>query len=162
MKKSHEVLKQVITHCGAKSVAVDMGLSQSLIYKWCQPSEGPDSSGADNPLDRLMQVCTLTDDESPVDWLCQQTNSFRVKNPEQGCVKNGSVLDNTQMILKEFSDVLKVVTESYANGHRIDASESTRIRKEWEELKSAAEEFVQACELGLFDREDKSQGEDHV
>ena len=156
MKKSHEVLKQMITRCGAKSVASDMGLSQSLIYKWCQPSEGPDCSGADNPLDRLAEIIELTGDDSAVDWLCQQTESFRVKNPVQGEATISSVLDNTQMIRKEFSDVLEVVTQSYANGHRIDKDESARIRKEWEELKSVAEQFVFACEEGMFDRVDKN------
>jgi hypothetical protein len=156
MKKSHEVLKCMITRCGAKSVAADMGLSQSLIYKWCQPSEGPTDSGADNPLDRLMEICELTGDDSAIDWLCQQTDSFRVKNPVEGDATISSVLDNTQIILKEFSDVLEAVTESYANGHRIDQTESARIRTEWEELKSVAEQFVYACEAGLFEKADNT------
>ena len=156
MKKSHEVLKHMITRCGAKSVAADMGLSQSLIYKWCQPSEGPDCSGADNPLDRLMEICELTGDEGAIDWLCQQTDSFRIKNPVQGDATISSVLDNTQIILKEFSDMLEAVTESNANGHRIDQTESARIRSEWEQLKSVAEQFVYACEEGMFDQADKS------
>ncbi len=151
MKRSYEVLKQVVTHCGAKSVAADMGLSQSLIYKWCQPSEGPDSSGADNPLDRLMEICELTGDESAIDWLCQQTDSFRIKNPVQGEATISSVLDNTQAILKEFSSMLEAVTESYANERRIDLEESARIREEWEDLKCVAEQFVCACEQGMFD-----------
>jgi len=156
MKKSHEVLKGAITQCGAKSIASDMGLSQSMIYKWCQPSGDPDCSGADNPLDRLMEICRLTSDESMIDWLCQQTNSFRVKNPPTAPPPNieQSVLKNTQSILKEFSEMLEAVTESYANGQRIDLQESVRIRKEWEELKSRAEQFVYACEQGVFNRND--------
>ena len=156
MKKSHEVLKQVITRCGAKSVAADMGLSQSLIYKWCEPSQGPDSSGAGNPLDRLMEICELTGDECAIDWLCQQTDSFRIRNPVQGEATISSVLDNTQVILKEFSDMLEAVTQSYANEHRIDQRESARIREEWEELKCVAEQFVYACEQGMFDRAEKT------
>jgi hypothetical protein len=154
MSKSHEVLKKAITQCGAKAVAADMGLSQSMIYKWCQPSEGPDCSGADNPLDRLLDVCRLTGDDSIIDWLCQQTASFRVKNPptEPALDIEQSVLNNTQVILKEFTEVLEAVTESYANGQRIDLEESERIRKEWDELKSVAERFVCACEQGVFNR----------
>jgi hypothetical protein len=153
MTKSHEVLKKAITPCGAKSVASDMGLSQSMIYKWCQPSGDPDCSGADNPLDRLTEICRLTGDESMIDWLCQQTDSFRVKNPPAAPAQHieQSVLKNTQAILKEFSEMLEAVTESYANGQRIDGQESVRIRKEWEELKSRAEQFVFACEQGSFD-----------
>lgn len=156
MKKSHEVLRQMITERGAKSVAADMGLSQSLIYKWCESSDGPDCSGADNPLDRLADLCELTGDDSAIDWLCQQTDSFRVKNPVQGEATISSVLDNTQIILKEFSDMLEAVTQSYAHEQRIDREESARIRKEWEELKSVAEQFVYACEEGMFDKKDNS------
>lgn len=158
MRKSHEVLKQAVTRCGAKSVASDMGLSQSLIYKWCEPSDGPDCSGVDNPLDRLVELFRLTGDDSAIDWLCQQADSFRIKNPAVEESSESSVLDNTQTILKEFSELLEAVTEGYANGQRIDPAESARIRKEWEDLKRVAERFVHACEQGVFDQEDKNNG----
>jgi hypothetical protein len=159
MEKSYQILKKAITHCGAKSVAADMGLSQSLIYKWCQPSAGPDCSGAENPLDRLLEICRLTGDDSLIDWLCLQTDSFRVKNPptERPEDIGQSVLQNTQSILKEFSEVLEAVTESYANGKRIDESEAERIRREWDELKSVAERFVCACEHGVFNSNDEEK-----
>ena len=153
MEKSYEVLKRAITQCGAKSIASDMKLSQSMIYKWCQPSGNPNSSGADNPLDRLLEIIELTSDDSMVDWLCQQTNSYRVKNPKllDDEEIEQSVIENTQRILKEFSELLEAVTESYANEQRIDQNESVRIRQEWEDLKSQAERFVCACESGVFD-----------
>jgi len=127
-----------------------MGLSQSLIYKWCQPSSGEDASGAENPLDRVLEICRITGDEHAIDWLCQQTDSFRTENPETHTLTSPTFLENTQSILKEFSDVLEAVTESYAHGNEIDETEAARIRKEWEELKSIAETFVQACEAGVF------------
>lgn len=156
MKKSHEVLKRAVTQCGAKAVAAEMGLSQSMIYKWCQPSGNPDCSGTGNPLDRLLEICQLTGDDSLIDWLCQQTNSFRVKNPPANpSVDIGqSVMNNTQVILKEFAEVLKAVTESYDHELRIDQEESKRIRSEWDKLKSVAEQFVCACEQDSFDRID--------
>lgn len=154
MTKSHEVLKKTIAGCGAKSIASDMGLSQSLIYKWCQPSGNPEASGAENPLDRILEICRLSGDESPINWLCEQTGSFRVKNAPPQKNRSSSVLDNSQSILKEFSDVLEAVTQSYAHEQRIDPEEAARIRKEWEELKCIAETFVNACEQGTFDHTD--------
>ena len=156
MNKSHEILKKAITQCGAKSVAADMGLSQSMIYKWCQPSGEPDCSGADNPLDRLLEVCRLTGDDSLIDWLCQQTGRFRVKNPptDPSIDIGHSVMNNTQVILKEFAEMLNAVTESYDHELRIDLQEAQRIRREWDVLKSAAEQFVCACEQGAFNRSD--------
>lgn len=150
MKKSYEILKEAISSAGTKSVAADMGLSQSMIYKWCQPSENENSSGADNPLDRLLEICRLTGDETLIDWLCQKTDSFRVKNTSSDTNVEQSVLRSTQVLLKEFSDVLEAFTESYADDQKIDTEESARIRKEWDELKSIGEQLVCACEQGVF------------
>ena len=45
--KSHEVLKGVVESVGAKQVAHDLGVSTSLIYKWCEgpPENARDGSG---------------------------------------------------------------------------------------------------------------------
>lgn len=77
--ESHEILKKSINKVGVKSIASDMNLSSSLIYKWCQPSENEDSAGAENPLDRLSKIISLTQDKSPIEWLCQKNNGYFVK-----------------------------------------------------------------------------------
>jgi hypothetical protein len=150
---SHEIMREAICSVGAKSIAHDMRLSASLIYKWCEPKENAGGGGADNPLDRILKICELTGDCSPIDWLCLQTGTFRVKNPDVYAQACEPVLKTTQTILKEFSDVLQAVSSSYETGNRIDAEEAKRIRKEWEELKMVAETFVFSCEHGVYDKE---------
>jgi hypothetical protein len=85
-------------------------------------------------------------------WLCEQQWCFRTDNHEVTDA-NSSVLENTQTILKEFSELLEAVTESYAHQQRIDPEEAIRIRKEWEDLKRVAESFVFSCETGVFDEQ---------
>jgi len=51
--RSHELLREVFHESSAKQVAADMGLSLSMIYKWAEPAEGEEASGAANPLDRI-------------------------------------------------------------------------------------------------------------
>ena len=150
--ESHEILKNTIKPVGAKSIAMDMNLSTSLVYKWCEPAQGPDAAGADNPLDRVLRICELTDDCSPIEWLCEKTNGFRADNPEGVKVKRMPVLKSTRAILKEFSDVLEVVSKSYEDDNKIDEGEAKRIRKEWEELKRITESFVSACEKGAYEK----------
>ncbi len=150
--ESHEVLRVAIQKEGAKALAAELGVSTSLVYKWCEPKATATDPGAGNPLDRLLKICQATGDVAPVQWLCGQTNGFRVDNPETTS-SAGAVLKSTQVILKEFSEVLEAVSGSYGNGNRIDCKEATHIRKEWEELKSIAESFVVACEAGCYDRE---------
>jgi len=150
--ESHEVLKQTVNHLGVKAIASDMGLSTSLIYKWCQPKEEVDSSGADNPLDRIMRIYKLTGDRSPVEWLCQNIGGFFVKNhPVE--MQDGDFfqpLKATQEILSEFSQLLEVVSQSIEDDQLIDTREAANIRRVWENLKSITESFVVACEAGKY------------
>ena len=149
---SHEVLKDSIKSVGAKSVAQDMNLSTSMVYKWCETADDG-GGGADNPLDRVLKICELTKSVAPVEWLCRKTGGFRVANPEGIEQRKGEVLRSTQSILKEFTELLNAVSQSYDNDRSIDPGEAAKIRKEWEDLKTIAESFVLACEAGLFNPE---------
>ena len=64
--KSHEVLKGSMEHVGVKTIASDLGVSPSLLYKWCQPGGEPTDSGATNPLDRLAKIFEATGDDAEV------------------------------------------------------------------------------------------------
>lgn len=139
--KSHEVIKAAVDALGVKQVASDLGVSTSLVYKWAEPT---DESGTPNPLDRVAALCASTNDDRPVFWLCQARGGVFVKNPD-GEAKAVDVLQETQRILKEFSDVLHAVASAF-HDHRVSHDEATTIRQEWDELKSVAETFVRACE----------------
>lgn len=148
---SYEVLKRSVSDLGVKSVASDLGLSTSLIYKWCQPSDTVDASGAGNPLDRLAQLYELTHDAGPIEWLCQKADGYFVPNVEKRDIDAIPLLHMTRLIVREFSELLDVLTESIENDGVIDLNEAERIRVEWEKLKSSAESFVASCEQGLYD-----------
>lgn len=147
---SYEVMKKSVSDLGVKSVASDLGLSTSLIYKWCQPSDSEDASGAENPLDRLARVYELTGDKGPIEWLCRQADGYFVENAPTDEVDAIPLLHMTRRIVREFSDVLDVLTESIDNDGQIDLDEAKLIRQEWEKLKSSAESFVGSCEKGTY------------
>ena len=149
---SYEVLKKSVSDLGVKSVASDLGLSTSLIYKWCQPSGSEDSSGADNPLDRLIRLYELTQDTGPIEWLCQKADGYFVANVPGEEIDAIPLLHMTRRIVREFSDLLDVLTESIENDGVIDLKEADNIRVEWEKLKSSAESFVTSCEQGLYNQ----------
>ena len=148
---SYEVLKKSVSDLGVKSVASDLGLSTSLIYKWCQPSGSEDASGADNPLDRLARIHELTRDTGPIQWLCEKAGGYYVPNVPTEDVDAIPLLHMTRRIVREFSELLDVLTESIENDGIIDRDEAANIRYEWEKLKSSAESFVSSCEKGLYD-----------
>ncbi len=154
---SHEVIKKTLSGAGVKSVAADMNLSPSLIYKWCE-AKGDDLSGADNPLDRLLNLCQVTGNHAPIIWLCEQMNAFYVENVAPDMQEEEmEVLKMTQRILKEFSDMLDMVAQAMANDSGIDKKEARDIRAEWEDLKRVAEQFVLGCEMGAFAPESETK-----
>ena len=153
--KSHEVLRESIKPMGAKAVAADMNLSTSLIYKWCQPSDGDDAAGADNPLDRLQKLIEITGSHTPVEWLCEQADGYFVENPPTDAnPPRMPVISATRKLLNEFSEMLSAVSDSFEGDDAIDPDEAKTIRREWEDLKRAAENFVAACESGVYDNRD--------
>ncbi len=147
---SHEVMRRTIAKAGVKAVAADLALSHSLVYKWCEP-KGLDASGADNPLDRILALCRSTGEPLPVVWLCEQLNGYFVENvvPDGGDSAVGA-LAMTQSILKEFSELLDMVSQSLKVDDGISPDEARGIRVEWEDLKRVAEQFVLGCEMGRY------------
>jgi len=150
--ESYEILKNAMNKIGIKSVAADLNLSTSLIYKWCQSKDGPEASGVENPLDRVCAICELTKDRSPINWLCEKNDGYFVENPDPATAKNpdSNPLLGAQEILSEFSGLLQVVSQSIENDQRIDREEAGKIRSVWEKLKSVTETFVVACEAGYY------------
>lgn len=156
MKESYEILKEAIDRVGVKKVAARLGISSSLVYKWCQKPEDPNSlefnSGAMNPLDRIRMIYEETKDVELIQWFCQLANGYLVNNPEGMKTEYDlKVLDNIQRFVQEFAETLNEISSSYENDRRITRSEAQRIRKEWEDLKRIGESFVCACESGRFD-----------
>ncbi len=161
--KSHEVLKQVIEEVGAKRVAADLKVSNSLVYKWCQePSDDPadERSGTRNPLDRVVALLASTGDRRPIEWLCTQAGGFFVVplEPRESEVDERYV-DHTRSLLAEFSELLQVMSDSITHENRIDEAEAAEIRTQWQRLQGYGESFVRACEAGRFDpRHDRRSG----
>lgn len=148
MIDSAEALREAVKELGAKRVAAALGVSTSLVYKWCERpknADGTSGSGALNPLDRLDTLIEVTGDDRPVRWLAENAHGFFVRNPSERRASGLGLLGQTQVIVKEFADLLKSLEDSLADG-RIERAEAESIRHEWESLKSAGEMMVVSCE----------------
>lgn len=151
--RSYEVIRAAADRVGVKALAAELRLSAALVYKWCQEwdPDDPDGGGARNPLDRVSDMIRVTGDAGPIRWLCAEAGGYFVPNPEvrQGARQTDLIL-TTQKVVSAFSDLLEEVSRSIQNDGEIMPDEAARIRKEWEDLKSVAESFVEACERGLY------------
>ena len=156
MEPSHQILKQAIDRVGAKQVAARLGVSQALVYKWCQSREdfSPNgvSSGAANPLDRLQKIYEITQDPRVIDWLCRLSQGYFVPEVNEATLPcDREVLKNMQTMIKEFAETLTAISQAYVD-KRITLKEAQVIRKEWDDLKRIGEGFVRACESGRFNK----------
>lgn len=151
--KSWEVLREASDKVGVKSLAAKLNLSTALVYKWCQesPVDDPGGSGARNPLDRVKEIFDITADPRIINWLAHECGGFFVENPKVNPQKaEGQLLGSTQGVVNDFSEMLSAVSRSVENDGQISPPEAELIRRKWENLKTAAEEFVTACERGLY------------
>ena len=148
--ESHEVLRKAFAKTSPKAVASELGVSLSLVYKWAE-KQSDDGSGSRNPLDRLMKIIELSGDTTIVEWLCQSSGGYFVRNPQSSCAKGFEVLPATNEIIGQFSSLLQQISAA-ALDNSIDLKEAKEIREVWDKLKSYAEGFVRCCEEGDFEQ----------
>ena len=148
MMDSAEALRTAVKEVGVKRVAAALGVSTSLVYKWCERArneDGSPGSGTPNPLDRLATLIEITGDDRPVCWLAEAAGGFFTRSPSGRPASGLGLLRQTQVIVKEFADLLESVEDSLADG-LIAPVEAEHIRREWQQLKSAGEMMVVSCE----------------
>lgn len=152
--KSYEVIRQAVDEPGVKAVAAALKVSPALVYKWCEPAadeNDPDQSGTRNPLDRVREMYHLTKDIRLIRWLCNEAGGFFVANPPDGHHDvEATIFTETRGMVRDFSELLDVVTEAVENDPGIDLQEADVIRQKWEDLKACVEKFVIGCERGIY------------
>ncbi len=144
------MLRKVFDKVSPKAIASELGISLSLVYKWAE-KPNDDGSGSRNPLDRLLKIMELSDDEAIVEWLCQRAGGCFLRNPDSSCKQGFEVLPATHEIISQFSQMLSMISLA-ALDNSITTKEASEIRDSWDRLKSYAEGFVRCCEEGDFEQ----------
>ena len=99
--ESHDILKKAFQNCSPKEIAGELGVSLSLVYKWAQ-EQSESGSGSRNPLDRLLEIVRLTEEEQIIEWLCERCNGYFVRNPSTPSQQSFEVLPATNEIVSQF------------------------------------------------------------
>jgi hypothetical protein len=153
--KSYEIIREAVDEPGVKAVAAALKVSAALVYKWCEAAPGGedlDQSGAKNPLDRVREMYLLTKDVNLIRFLCHEAGGFFVSDPVPDLrqPREQSIFNETRSMMREFSELLEVVSKSVETDHSIDPTEAEQIREKWEDLKACVERFVTGCEEGHY------------
>jgi len=165
--KSHEVIRQAVDERGVKAVAAALKLSPALVYKWAEPpgqGDDPEQSGAKNPLDRVRELYLQTKDIRLIRWICNQADGFFVADPDPRacCDPEQSIVQGTREMVRDFSELLDVVTRSAEDDARITVDEADQIRQKWEDLKACVEHFVIGCERGHYAKQHSREHRHHA
>lgn len=144
---SHELLHELFVKPQVKNLAVKLGRSAVLLYKWAQPRAG-DNSGKKNPVDWVVELMQLTD-ERLVRWICARAGGFFVKNPALTVWRALTLVKAAGAVLMCLVQFQGRLLQAQQDG-RVSSKAAEDLRAAWEELKSEAESFVQACERGAF------------
>jgi transcriptional regulator with XRE-family HTH domain len=149
--KSHEVLKAAFdnNNSSPKEVASELGVSLSLVYKWAQ-DQSDTGSGSRNPLDRVVELYKLTGDPRILEYICEHSDGYFVRNPDSHCEKGFQVRPATKEIVAQFSSLLMRISAA-AQDNSITNDEAEDIRNSWDKLKGYGEGFVRCCEEGDFE-----------
>jgi len=148
--ESYEIFKEAFKNSSPKEIASELGVSLSLVYKWAQ-EQSESGSGSRNPLDRLLEIIRLTEEERIITWLCEKCNGYFVRNPVSSCDKGFEVLPATNEIVAQFASLLTRISQA-ALDSSVTPDEAEEIREQWDRLKCYGEGFVRCCEEGDFDK----------
>lgn len=150
--ESYEIFKEAFKRSSPKAVASELGVSLSLVYKWAQ-EQSETGSGSRNPLDRLLEIIRLTEEPRIIEWLCEKSDGYFVRNPPSFCEQGFEVLPATNEIVAQFSELLSQISQA-ALDSSITLDEAKDIRAQWDRLKCFGEGFVRCCEEGDFTQMD--------
>lgn len=151
---SWDVFREVFREVGVKAIARAVRVSAALLYKWQEPSNSINDSGALNPLDRVAEITRLTGDTRLVEWLCQQAGGVFVPLPAPVVDVSRCINTVTRDVAGKLFGTLDVLVEAGGDGV-IDQKETEAFRCAWQGTVGSVESVVRATERGLFAAEGK-------
>ena len=141
---SNDILQSTMERVGVKYIAHELGVSQSLVYKWTQDKN---VSGTTNPLERIREIIDITKDSQMLDWLCSEFSGVFV--PDVSCdneLELEKYMLHYQKLLINFNELSTIILESIIDDQKIDAKEYDKIRKKWYCVKQYVEGFINHCQ----------------
>lgn len=146
LPESHEVIADACDERGIKEVARELKVSAALAYKW---SEDPGTSGAMNPLDRVLALCLATGTTRPIEWLAEKLGGAFVASPVVSPQTDACLNRLATGVLVEVTTFAHTFVKA-AEDRLITAEEAMLIRDAWGRADRTGESAVLTCEAGHF------------
>ena len=150
---TRKILKAALEGCDRAEAARFMGMSLGSLNNQIAGELPYFPKGkTPNCLDRVYRLIDATSSATGkqivLQALAEEFGYMLIANPAIR-VDESPAIAQISRILNEFSGVIDEFGRANADG-RIETFEAARIRRRWEPLKCMIEEFVLACENGIF------------
>jgi len=144
---SDGILRKAAEGINIKELAADLGkvegkdtLSVSYIYQQLR---------GDTKIKNILERCRvwLKHDKSGtiLQWLCNENEGYFVKRISNKKCSNQVVAK----LMKEFAEVISTIADALLDG-KVSMTEYKNLRKEWQDVQSIMEGFLDACEKGEY------------
>ena len=152
------MLKNALKDCSRSSVAKAMGIQIGSLNNQVAGELPYWPKGSTmNFMDRVMafieSVEAQTGKLAPLEWMAEQTGCILIRNPAIRAEKSPP-LQKVAEIIRDFSAVIDEIGKA-GDDQIFDRLEADNIRARWEVMKRVTEEFILACETGIYDTQHK-------
>ncbi len=150
-----DVLKQTLKGCDREKVAKAIGMTKGNLNNMVAGEKPyPPKGNTPNIIDKVQTLIEVTSETTNRFEILQYLTEFfgfiMVKNPALQ-VTGSPAIKHISAILRDFAGLIDEIGKANEDGI-IEPFEADNIRSKWETCKRAIEEFVLACETGLFNK----------
>ena len=156
---SRQILKKALKGCDRKFVADSMEVSVGSLNNQVAGERPYQPKGnTTNFLDRVMLFIDATYAETCrhdlLQWMAEEYDCILINNPLIS-VTTCPAISKISEILQDFAAVVEETGKAEKN-ERITREKAEKIRAKWEIMKRTTEEFILACETGVYDKKRQS------
>jgi len=155
MKTTHSAIKHALHGCNRPAVAKTMQLAIGSLNNQVAGELPYQPKGkTPNFLDRVMAFMEAVESQTGkltvLEYMAEEFGCVLVKNP---MIRAGQepIIKQVAEILRDFAAVVDEISKAESD-LSITKDEGAKIRARWEVMKRLTEEFVLACESGLYDQ----------
>ncbi len=152
---SRQIMKKALKGCDRNFVAETMGIQVGSLNNQVAGELPYHPKGKTKDfIDRVMSFIDATNAETGqqvlLEWMAEEFGCILINNPMISAASSPAISKISE-ILRDFAAVIDEISKAAADT-RIEQHEAEKIRAKWEIMKRITEEFVLACETGVYDK----------
>jgi hypothetical protein len=145
-----KALKGADRHAVSKAMEIAIGsLNNQVAGEKPYFPKGKSQNFLDKVMNCIDSVNAQTGNLILLEWMAEEFGCMLIRNPAISATSSPAITKISE-ILRDFSSVIDEIGKA-TEDQKIEHHEAEKIRAKWEIMKRITEEFVLACETGVYD-----------